>query len=353
MSSVKEYILVTGGAGYVGSHSILVLLQNNYNVVAIDNFSNSSPSDNNDMPESLRRVQNLAEKTLIFYQIDLLNKEALEEVFQKHAFSCVIHFAALKAVGESCRVPLDYYRNNVGGTVNLLEVMKNFKVKRFVFSSSATVYGKPEYLPIDENHSVGSTCTNPYGRTKYFIEEILKDLCSSDKDWTVTLLRYFNPVGAHESGEIGEDPQGIPNNLMPYLSQVAVGRLKELQVFGNDYKTVDGTGVRDYIHVMDLAEGHVAAVKEILERNEGVCKVYNLGSGEGYSVLQVIQAFDEGCGVKIPYKIVGRREGDVDSIYADASLAEKRLGWKAKRTLKEMCQDTWRWQSKNPKGYRA
>ncbi|GFQ84817.1 UDP-glucose 4-epimerase [Trichonephila clavata] len=349
--SSNNSIFVTGGAGYVGSHSILELLKNGYDVVAVDNFSNSSPGEGCTMPESLNRVQKLSGKSLTFYQVDLLNKDDLRKIFQKHLFSCVVHFAALKAVGESCRLPLDYYRNNVGGTINLLEVMKEFNVKIMVFSSSATVYGVPEYLPIDELHPVGSTCTNPYGRTKYFIEEILKDVCNSEKGWFVTLLRYFNPVGAHESGIIGEDPQGIPNNLMPYIAQVAVGRMKELQVFGNDYKTVDGTGVRDYIHVMDLAEGHVAAVDNILKETANGCKAYNLGTGEGYSVLQVIQAFEEACNVKVPYKIVGRREGDVDSIYADVSFAEKCLGFKTKRSLKDMCADTWRWQSNNPMGF--
>lgn len=346
-------IFVTGGAGYVGSHSILELLKSDYEVVAVDNFSNSSPGDDCGMPESLNRVQKLAGKSLTFYEIDLLNRDDLKKIFEKHSFSCVVHFAALKAVGESCRVPLEYYRNNVGGTITLLEVMKEFNVKRMVFSSSATVYGVPEYLPIDERHPVGSTCTNPYGRTKYFIEEILKDVSKSEEGWYVTLLRYFNPVGAHESGQIGENPQGIPNNLMPYISQVAVGRIKELQVFGNDYNTVDGTGVRDYIHVMDLAEGHVAAVNEILEENTGGCKVYNLGTGEGYSVLQVIKAFEDACNVKVPYKMSGRREGDVDSIFADVSLAEKCIGFKAKRSLEDMCADTWRWQSNNPMGYKA
>ncbi|GIY19020.1 UDP-glucose 4-epimerase [Caerostris extrusa] len=334
--SSNNFIFVTGGAGYVGSHSILELLKNGYDVVAVDNFSNSSPGSDSSVPESLNRVQKLAGKSLIFYKLDLLDKDALKEIFQKHSFSCVVHFAALKAVGESCRVPLDYYRNNVGGTINLLEVMQEFNVKRLVFSSSATVYGVPEYLPIDEHHPVGSTCTNPYGRTKYFIEEILKDVCKSEEGWFITLLRYFNPVGAHESGTIGEDPHGLPNNLMPYISQVAVGRIKELQVFGSDYKTIDGTGVRDYIHVVDLAEGHVAAVNEILKEDVNGCKVYNLGTGEGYSVLQVIQAFEEACNVKVPYKIAGRREGDVDSIYADVSLAEKCLGFKTKRSLKDM-----------------
>ncbi|XP_054708540.1 UDP-glucose 4-epimerase-like [Uloborus diversus] len=349
----KTEIFVTGGAGYVGSHSILELLKNGYSVVAVDNFSNSKPGKDQTMPESLKRVQCLAGKELTFYEVDLLNKDSLKQIFQKHTFSCVVHFAALKAVGESCRVPLDYYRNNVGGSVNLLEVMQEFNVKRIVFSSSATVYGVPLYLPIDETHPVGSTCTNPYGRTKYFIEEILKDVSKSEKGWSVILLRYFNPVGAHESGIIGEDPHGVPNNLMPYISQVAVGRLKELMVFGNDYDTVDGTGVRDFIHVMDLAEGHVSAVKEILTAEFKGCTAYNLGTGKGYSVLEVIKAFEDACSVKIPYIIVDRRDGDVDSIYADVSLAEKCLGWKSKRSLKQMCEDTWRWQSKNPIGFRT
>lgn len=344
-------VFVTGGAGYIGSHAILELLKSGYGVVTVDNFCNSSPGKDNTLPESLRRVQKLTGKKLTFYEVDLLNKESLVEIFEKHRFSCVVHFAALKAVGESCRIPLDYYRNNVGGTVNLLEVMKQFGVKRFVFSSSATVYGVPIYLPLNEDHPVGSTCTNPYGRTKYFIEEILKDVYNSEKGWKIILLRYFNPVGAHESGEIGEDPLGTPNNLMPYIAQVAVGRRKSLEVFGNDYNTFDGTGVRDYIHIVDLAEGHVAAVNKILQDEFEGCKAYNLGTGEGYSVLQVIKAFEEASGITIPYTIVGRREGDVDSIYADAKLAEQCLGWKAKRSLVQMCQDTWRWQSENPTGF--
>ncbi|XP_076364836.1 LOW QUALITY PROTEIN: UDP-glucose 4-epimerase-like [Tachypleus tridentatus] len=344
-------VFVTGGAGYVGSHTILVLLNAGYEVVAIDNFVNAIPGKNGSIPESLHRVQELTGKSLTFYKMDLLDKESLKSIFSKHKFECVIHFAALKSVGESCQIPLDYYRNNIGGTINLVEVMKEFGVKNIVFSSSATVYGAPQYLPLDEKHPVGTSCTNPYGRTKYFIEEILKDVASAEKGWKVILLRYFNPVGAHESGKIGEDPQGIPNNLMPYISQVAVKRRPELQVFGNDFNTPDGTGVRDYIHVMDLAEGHVAVLKNLDAMK--TCLAYNLGTGHGYTVLQVIKAFEEAAGVKIPYTVVGRRVGDLGSLYADPSLAEKELDWKAKRSLVEMCADTWRWQSQNPMGFRS
>jgi UDP-glucose 4-epimerase len=274
--------------------------------------------------------------------------EALRNVFRKHKFHHVIHFAGLKAVGESCQKPLLYYQNNLIGTMNLLEVMKEFGVFNIVFSSSATVYGEPSYLPLDEKHPVGG-CTNPYGKTKYFIEEIMSDITKAEDDWNVVLLRYFNPVGSHKSGLIGEDPQGPPNNLMPYVAQVAVGRREKLSVFGDDYKTPDGTGVRDYIHVVDLALGHVAALKKLKE-NCG-CKVYNLGTGVGYSVLDMVKAFEKASGRPIPYQIVGRRAGDVASVYAATELAAEELGWKAARGLEEMCEDLWRWQSMNPKGY--
>ncbi|XP_067141437.1 UDP-glucose 4-epimerase-like isoform X2 [Centruroides vittatus] len=350
MSETKALrcIFVTGGAGYVGSHTILELLNSGYDVIAIDNFVNAIPGQDG-MPESLSRVQKLAKKSLTFYKADLQDKPTIREIFSKHKVDCVIHFAALKAVGESCRIPLDYYRNNVGGSVTLLEVMREFGVKRIIFSSSATVYGIPKYLPIDENHPVGLTCTNPYGRTKYFIEEIMKDVTKSEKGWKVILLRYFNPVGAHESGLIGEDPQGIPNNLMPFIAQVAIGRRTELEVFGNDFNTTDG--VRDYIHVMDLAAGHVAALTKMTDNNFFGCKAYNLGTGCGYSVLDVIHNFEKATDRKIPYRIVGRRTGDVDSLYADPSIAKQELKWEAKRDLLQMCIDTWHWQSMNPLGF--
>lgn len=336
-------ILVTGGAGYVGTHTVIELIDAGYDVIVVDNLVNANM-------ESIQRVNQITGKTVTIYSVDLLDKDGLRNVFSKHQISCVMHFAGLKAVGESCSLPLFYYKNNIGGTVNLLEVMKEFKVYNMIFSSSATVYGTPVYLPIDEKHPVGG-CTNPYGKTKYFIEEILKDIWTAEKQWNVILLRYFNPVGAHISGKIGEDPQGIPNNLMPYISQVAVGRLKELTVYGDDYDTKDGTGVRDYIHVVDLAQGHVAALKH-LEKECG-CKVYNLGTGTGYSVIEMAKAFEKVSGKPVPYKIAGRRPGDVASCYADASLAEKELGWKAKLDLARMCEDLWRWQSNNPTGLRT
>ncbi|OTF72060.1 UDP-glucose 4-epimerase-like protein [Euroglyphus maynei] len=284
----NNLILVTGAAGYVGSHCLVELLNNGYDVVVIDNCSNSIQLNGKNMPESLIRVQSITGRKLVnFYQEDINNVTKLEEIFTKHRFVAVMHFAALKAVGESCKIPLDYYHNNVSGTITLLEVMRKYGVKKFIFSSSATVYGHPDYLPIDENHRTGNGCTNPYGRTKYFIEEILKDLCASEKGWCVASLRYFNPVGAHESGEIGEDPQGIPNNLMPYISQVAVRRQPFLKVFGNDFKTADGTGVRDYIHIMDLAAGHSITLENILKKDWSGWNVYNFGAGTGYSVLDV------------------------------------------------------------------
>lgn len=284
----NNLILVTGAAGYVGSHCLVELLNNGYDVVVIDNCSNSIQLNGKNMPESLIRVQSITGRKLVnFYQEDINNMTKLDEIFTKHRFVAVMHFAALKAVGESCKIPLDYYHNNVSGTITLLEVMRKYGVKKFIFSSSATVYGHPDYLPIDENHRTGNGCTNPYGRTKYFIEEILKDLCASEKGWCVASLRYFNPVGAHESGEIGEDPQGIPNNLMPYISQVAVRRQPFLKVFGNDFKTADGTGVRDYIHIMDLAAGHSITLENILKKDWSGWNVYNFGAGTGYSVLDV------------------------------------------------------------------
>lgn len=335
-------ILTTGGAGYIGSHTCLELLQAGHEVVAVDNLSNSKA-------ESLRRVQEIAGRSLSFYRADLLDRTALAAVFRRHEIEAVLHFAGLKAVGESIRIPLRYYHNNITGTVTLCEVMKEFGVKTMVFSSSATVYGNPRTVPITEDFPVSPT--NPYGRTKLMIEEILRDLQAADSGWRIALLRYFNPVGAHESGRIGEDPTGIPNNLFPYVAQVAVGKLKELEVFGNDYPTPDGTGIRDYIHVVDLARGHLRAL-ENLRTGPGLV-TYNLGTGRGYSVLEAIAAFSKACGKPIPHRIVGRRPGDVPSSYADPTLARRELGWKATRGLTEMCADAWRWQSGNPAGYDA
>lgn len=344
-------VFVTGGAGFVGSHCIVELLNSGFEVIAVDNFANATPGKQEEKPKCIQVVEELTGKTITFYKADLLEKHSIEKVFEKHDIYCVIHFAALKAVGESMKIPLDYYRNNVGGTINLLEIMKKFGVHKMIFSSSATVYGKPQYLPIDEKHPTGIDVTNPYGRTKYFIEEILKDVTLSEKDWSTLLLRYFNPVGAHPSGKMGESPQGTPNNLMPYISQVAVGRRKELQVYGNDFQTPDGTGVRDYIHVMDLAKGHVAALNKMLENGILGCKVYNLGTGCGNTVLEVIKAFEKASNVKVNHSIVGRRDGDLDCLYADCSLAAKELSWKAELSLNDMCRDTWRWQSNNPSGF--
>lgn len=336
-----SYILVTGGAGYIGSHTVVELLAANYKVVILDNLVNSCM-------ESVARVEEISGKKVAFHKVDLLDKDATRKVFDQYNFSCVLHLAGLKAVGESVELPLLYYHNNIGGTVNMLEVMKEKNVKNIVFSSSATVYGAPQYLPVDEAHPVGG-CTNAYGKTKYFIEEIIGDLCASDKSWNAVLLRYFNPVGSHKSGRIGEDPQGPPNNLMPYVAQVAVGRREQLSVYGDDYDTPDGTGVRDYIHVVDLAIGHLDAVKKI---DSGCgCVAYNLGTGVGYSVLDMVKAFEKASGKPVPYKIAARRPGDIGTVYAKPDTAEKELGWKATRGLDEMCEDLWRWQSQNPKGY--
>jgi UDP-glucose 4-epimerase len=336
------HILVTGGAGYIGSHTCLELLNNNYKVTVVDDLSNSSR-------ESLRRVESLTGKTLSFYQINLLDKSALERVFVEAdtPFDAVIHFAGKKAVGESVEQPLLYYHNNISGTLILCEVMSAFAVKNIIFSSSATVYGDPRTVPITEEFPL--SCTNPYGRTKLMIEEILQDIHAADKDWNVCLLRYFNPVGAHKSGRIGEDPDGVPNNLVPYISQVAVGKLQQLRVFGNDYPTPDGTGVRDYIHVVDLAQGHVKALGRLLS-SPGVV-IYNLGTGKGYSVLEMVSTFAEVNNREISYEIVGRRPGDIAACYADPTKALVELGWKAQFGLREMCEDTWRWQKQNPKGY--
>jgi UDP-glucose 4-epimerase len=335
-------ILVTGGAGYIGSHTCLELLHAGHQVTVVDNLSNSKE-------EALRRVGELSGKNIRFHKVDILDKDSLNAVFASRdfAFDAVIHFAGLKAVGESVQRPLAYYHNNITGTLVLCEVMAAHGVKNIVFSSSATVYGDPATVPITEDFPL--SCTNPYGHTKLMIEQILRDLSIADSDWNVSLLRYFNPVGAHESGRIGEDPKGIPNNLMPYISQVAVGKLKRLSVFGNDYPTKDGTGIRDYIHVVDLALGHVKAIEK--GPKQGVA-VYNLGTGQGYSVLEMVAAMSRASGKEIPYQIVARRAGDVAACYADPARALRELGWRALRGLQEMCEDTWRWQTRNPDGYR-
>jgi UDP-glucose 4-epimerase len=334
-------VLVTGGAGYIGSHTCLELLEAGNTVVVLDNLSNANL-------EGLRRVERLTGKKVDFHEADLLDLTAVDEVFRLcPEIDSVIHFAGLKAVGESVEQPQRYYENNITGTLNLTRVMAARGVKNIVFSSSATVYGDPATVPITEEFPL--SCTNPYGRTKLMVEEILSDLNVADPEWNVGLLRYFNPVGAHKSGEIGEDPNGIPNNLMPYISQVAVGALKELSVFGDDYPTPDGTGVRDYIHVVDLALGHLKALEK-LSQNPGVV-IYNLGTGNGYSVLDMVKAFEVASGNSLAYKIVERRAGDIAQCFADPALAAKELGWEASRGLSEMCEDTWRWQSQNPKGY--
>lgn len=334
-------ILVTGGAGYIGSHTVIELLENNYEVVIVDNLSNASE-------KVLDRLKKITGKDIPFVKADILDRDALNEVFDNHKIDAVIHFAGLKAVGESVAKPWEYYNNNIAGTLVLLDVMKQHGVKNIIFSSSATVYGDPAFIPITEECPKG-TCTNPYGWTKSMLEQVLSDIQKADNSWNVILLRYFNPIGAHKSGLIGENPNGIPNNLMPYVTQVAVGKLKELGVFGDDYDTPDGTGVRDYIHVLDLASGHVAALKKIKE-NCGL-KIYNLGTGNGYSVLDIVKNFEEATGVKIPYSIKARRPGDIATCYASADLAKKELGWEAKYGIKEMCEDSWRWQSQNPNGF--
>jgi UDP-glucose 4-epimerase len=333
-------ILVTGGAGYIGSHTCVELLGAGHVVVVVDNLDNSSE-------ESLRRVRELAGRDLEFNRVDIRDREALRGVFARHDFDAVVHFAGLKAVGEIVEVPLRYYDNNLIGTLTLLEVMEESGVKAIVFSSSATVYGDPATVPITEDFPLAAT--NPYGRTKLFIEEILRDHCAAEPAWRAVLLRYFNPVGAHPSGRIGEDPLGLPNNLMPYMMQVAVGKLAELQVFGDDYDTPDGTGVRDYIHVVDLALGHVAAI-ERLDALPG-CTAINLGTGRGYSVLEMVTAARDVSGREIPYRVVGRRAGDIATCYADPSCAAEVLGWRATRGIAEMCADHWRWQEANPEGY--
>jgi UDP-glucose 4-epimerase len=334
-------ILVTGGAGYIGSHTTLKLLESGYAVTVVDNLSNSKEI-------SLQRVQELTGKSLQFHKVDLLDRDQLDHIIANNQFSAVIHFAGLKAVGESVGIPLRYYHNNVTGTLTLLEVMKKHDLRTLVFSSSATVYGEPKTVPITEDFPLSAT--NPYGRTKLIIEDILRDLHHAEPEWNIALLRYFNPVGAHQSGRIGEDPNGIPNNLLPYISQVAVGRLPFLRVFGNDYPTPDGTGVRDYIHVMDLATGHLKALEKLVHKPGLV--TYNLGTGSGYTVLEVLHAFELACGKTLPYKIMARRPGDVPASFADPTLANRELGWQARLEIEAMCVDTWRWQTNNPQGYR-
>jgi UDP-glucose 4-epimerase len=334
-------ILVTGGAGFIGSHTVVELQNAGYDVVVVDNLCNSSE-------KSLERVKEITGKDVKFYQVDILDREGLEEVFAKESIDSCIHFAGLKAVGESVQKPWEYYNNNIAGTLVLVDVMRKHNVKNIVFSSSSTVYGTPKSVPLTEKSPKGEA-TNPYGWTKSMLEQILSDIQKADPEWNVILLRYFNPIGAHKSGKIGENPNGIPNNLMPYITQVAVGKLKCLGVFGNDYPTHDGTGVRDYIHVVDLAEGHVKAVEKLKE-NPGL-KIYNLGTGIGYSVLDIVKSFEEATGVKIPYEIKERRAGDIAENYADATLAKEELGWVAKNGIKEMCEDSWRWQSMNPNGF--
>lgn len=335
-------ILVTGGAGYIGSHTVVELLQKGHDVIIVDNLSNSSE-------ESVRRVEKITGKPVVFIKLDVADKAALTTVFKEHNIDAVMHFAGLKAVGESVAKPLAYYRNNIDSTLTLCEVMQEYGVKKLVFSSSATVYGTPDKLPLKESSRTGVGITNPYGQTKFMIEQILKDLALANPGWQITVLRYFNPIGAHPSGLIGEDPNGLPNNLMPFIAQVAVGKLERLRVFGDDYDTPDGTGVRDYIHVVDLAKGHLAALEHL--GKGGDLATYNLGTGHGTSVLEAINAFEKYTGKKISYEVVDRRAGDVAACYADASKAAQELGWKTDKSLADACADAWRWQSKNPSGY--
>ena len=334
-------ILVTGGAGYIGSHTCVELLNEGYEVVIVDNLYNSNQ-------KAVDRIEQITQKKVTFYQNDILDREAFDQIFTKENVDAVIHFAGLKAVGESVRKPIEYYTNNIQGTLILTDVMRKHNVKNIIFSSSATVYGNPAMIPITEECPKG-VCTNPYGWTKWMLEQILTDIHTADPEWNVMLLRYFNPIGAHESGLIGEDPKGIPNNLLPYVAQVAIGKLECVGVFGDDYDTPDGTGVRDYIHVVDLAKGHVKALNKIKEK-AGV-KVYNLGTGNGYSVLDVIHAFEKACGHEIPYQIKPRREGDIATCYSKCDLAKEELGWQAQYNLDDMCASSWKWQTMNPNGY--
>lgn len=332
--------LVTGGAGYIGSHTLIELINNNFEVVVIDNLANSSR-------ESLRRVEQITGHEITFIEADVRDQSALDDIFTTYSIDSVIHFAGLKAVGESVAKPLEYYDNNLVSTLALLEAMREHNVKQLVFSSSATVYGSPSELPLRETSTVGVGLTNPYGKTKYMIEQIIQDYCAADPTFEATILRYFNPIGAHQSGQIGEDPNGIPNNLLPYVAQVAVGKLQSVGVFGNDYDTPDGTGVRDYIHVVDLARGHVAA----LQHMKAGANIYNLGTGSGTSVLEIIKAFSKACGRDLPYDIKPRRAGDIAACYADCSKAERELGWRAELSIEQACADSWRWQSQNPNGF--
>ena len=332
--------LVTGGAGYIGSHTLIELINNNFEVVVIDNLANSSR-------ESLRRVEQITGHEIPFIEADVRDQSALDDIFTTYSIDSVIHFAGLKAVGESVAKPLEYYDNNLVSTLALLEAMRKHNVKQLVFSSSATVYGSPSELPLRETSTVGVGLTNPYGKTKYMIEQIIQDYCAADPTFEATILRYFNPIGAHQSGQIGEDPNGIPNNLLPYVAQVAVGKLQSVGVFGDDYDTPDGTGVRDYIHVVDLARGHVAA----LQHMKAGASIYNLGTGSGTSVLEIIKAFSKACGRDLPYEIKPRRAGDIAACYADCSKAERELGWRAELSIEQACADSWRWQSQNPNGF--
>ncbi|MFC2574893.1 MAG: UDP-glucose 4-epimerase GalE [Candidatus Saccharimonas sp.] len=332
--------LVTGGAGYIGSHTLIELINNNFEVVVIDNLANSSR-------ESLRRVEQITGHEIPFIEADVRDQSVLDDIFTTYSIDSVIHFAGLKAVGESVAKPLEYYDNNLVSTLALLEAMREHNVKQLVFSSSATVYGSPSELPLRETSTVGVGLTNPYGKTKYMIEQIIQDYCAADPTFEATILRYFNPIGAHQSGQIGEDPNGIPNNLLPYVAQVAVGKLQSVGVFGNDYDTPDGTGVRDYIHVVDLARGHVAA----LQHMKAGASIYNLGTGSGTSVLEIIKAFSKACGRDLPYEIKPRRAGDIAACYADCSKAERELGWRAELSIEQACADSWRWQSQNPNGF--
>jgi len=341
----NKKVLVTGGAGYIGSHTLVELHKGGYDFIVYDNLSNSSK-------EAIKRVEKIIDKHITFIKGDIRDKSSLKKAFENYSIDSVIHFAGLKAVGESVEKPLEYYDNNVVGTIRLLEVMKEFDCKKIVFSSSATVYGDPKSVPIKEDFPVGNT-TNPYGTSKYMIERILQDLYISDHTFKIVILRYFNPVGAHESGLIGEDPNGIPNNLMPYISQVAVGKREYLRVFGSDYDTHDGTGVRDYIHVVDLAKAHVKALEYLVKTNNNKLLITNLGTGQGYSVLDVVEAFKQASKRDIPYKLVSRRAGDIAKCYADPSLAKDILGWEAKKDLQQMCEDAWRWQENNPEGYKG
>ncbi|TGZ71636.1 hypothetical protein CRM22_002539 [Opisthorchis felineus] len=337
----KKCVLVTGACGFIGSHTVVDVVEAGYDVVALDNLANSNM-------EAMRRVEKICGQKIPFDIVDLVNLKALEDFFDRYKIDYVIHFAALKSVGDSVKQPLQYYENNIVGLLNLLKVMTARNIKNLVFSSSCTVYGEPQSLPLNEDHPIGD-CVNPYGATKYFAEIILKDLHRSDPSWNIVSLRYFNPIGAHESGDIGEDPIGVPSNLMPYVSQVAIGQRPHVNVFGSDYKTADGTGIRDYIHITDLARAHVMSLAKLDEQ----CghKAYNLGTGTGYSVLQLIKAMEKACGKQIPYKMCSRREGDTSTVYADPSLAEKELKWKTKYGLDKMCEDQWRWQTKNPNGF--